>query len=78
MLENVLAKITDMNLDNLLIAVDSTSLLDIINKLGFKGVVTDLDLKLAFDLDLSQAVDYLTIDARYFRKSEAERTKNGE
>jgi len=72
-LESVLDKIKEKNLDNLLITIDK-------NDNDIPNVqLASLDLTNIFDMDLSSNVyDYLTLDAMYYRKSEAERIKDGE
>lgn len=71
--ESVLDKIKEKNLDNLLITIDKND-----NDIPDLQPAS-LDLTNIFDMDLSSNVyDYLTLDAMYYRKSEAERTKDGE
>jgi len=72
-LQNVIENVDKMNLDDLLITVDTSNLnID-------SSIVASLDLTNIFDLDLnSNLYDYINLDAMYYRKSEAERTKDGE
>lgn len=71
---DVIQNVEKMNLEDLLIVIDNNNNVNIENV-----VVAALDLKNIFDLDLSSNLyDYLNIDAMYYRKSEAERTKDGE
>lgn len=71
--QDVLQNINEMNLDDLLVVIDK-------NDISLEDVViADLDLRNIFNLDMSKNLyDYLTLDAMYYRKSEAERTKDGE
>lgn len=71
--KDVLEKVNQMNLENLLITIDN-------NALGLENVqIATLDLTNIFNLDLnSNLYNYLSLDAMYYRKSEAERTKEGE
>lgn len=72
-INSVLEKIADQNLDNLLITIDNKDL----NVQD--AIIANLNLTNIFNLDLtSNLYDYLTLDAMYYRKSEAERTKEGE
>ena len=71
--KDVLQKIEQLNLKDLLIVIDK-------NDINLENVtVASLDLKNIFDLDMTtRTYDYLTLDAMYYRKSEAERTTEGE
>ena len=72
---SILEKIQSQNLDNLLITIDNN-----VNNLENVQIAT-LDLSNIFNLDLSfssKLYNYLDLDASYYRKSEAERTKEGE
>ena len=70
---SVLEKIAEQHLEDLLITIDNENF-DLAG-----SVVAALDLKNIFSLDLySNLYDYLNLDAMYYRKSEAERTKEGE
>ena len=72
-IDSVLDAINEMEINNLLITTDTSSL-------SLENVqLSNLNLSYVFDLDLeSNLYDYLTLDAMYYRKSEAERTKEGE
>lgn len=72
-IKDILDKVENMNLDNLLITIDN-------NSLGLENVVVaSLDLKNIFELNMNSSLyDYLNLDAMYYRKSEAERTTEGE
>lgn len=71
--KDILDAVEKMHLDNLLITTDNNSF-NVPN-----AVISKLDLKNIFDLDLNSTLyDYLNLDAMYYRKSEAERTKYGE
>lgn len=73
-IDSVLKNIKEQNLDNLLITIDNNTNCNIENV-----QLANLDLTNIFDLDLnSNLYDYLSLDAMYYRKSEAERTKEGE
>lgn len=70
---SVMEKIKELNLKDLLITIDN-NVSNIPN-----AISVTLDLKNIFNLDLnSNLYDYLNLDAMYYRKSEAERTKEGE
>lgn len=71
--DSVLEKIKEQNLDELLITIDN-------NSCNLENVqVANLDLTNIFTLDLNTRLyNYLELDAMYYRKSEAERTKEGE
>lgn len=72
--KDVISNVQNMNLENLLIVIDNNSNINLENV-----IVADLDLKNIFELDMSSNLyDYLTLDAMYYRKSEAERTTEGE
>lgn len=63
-----------MNLQDLLIVIDNNSNIKLENV-----TVADLDLKNIFELDMATNLyDYINLDAMYYRKSEAERTNEGE
>ena len=72
-IKDILDKVKNMSLDSLLITIDN-------NSVGLENVVVaSLDLKNIFELDMnSNLYDYLKLDAMYYRKSEAERTTEGE
>lgn len=71
--DDVLNNVKKLNLDSLLITTDSNTL-NIPN-----SQVANLDLRNIFNMDLnSKLYNYLDLDAMYYRKSEAERTKEGE
>lgn len=72
-IDSVLKNIKEKNLSDLLITIDNnTSNLDNVQ-------LATLDLTNIFNLDMSSNIyDYLNLDALYYRKSEAERTKEGE
>lgn len=69
----VLDKVNKENISNLLITIDN-------NTLNLENVQpASINLTNIFNLDLnSNLYDHLTLDAMYYRKSEAERTKEGE
>lgn len=71
--DSVLEKVKEQNLDKLLITIDN-------NSCNLENVqVANLDLINIFTLDLNTRLyNYLEVDAMYYRKSEAERTKEGE
>lgn len=71
--KDILDNVEKLKLDSLLITIDNDSL-------GLENVVvSSLDLKNIFELDMnSNLYDYLNLDAMYYRKSEAERTTEGE
>ena len=72
--EQVLAQIKEQNISDLLITIDNNSTCNLSDV-----QIVNLDLTNIFELDLnSNLYDYLTLDAMYYRKSEAERTKEGE
>lgn len=72
-IEIILKNIYEQNLENLLIIIDKDDL-NIPH-----ATLACLDLTNIFDMDLnSNLYDYLSLDAIYYRKSEAERTKEGE
>ena len=72
-IDSVFAQIKEQKLDNLLITIDTNNL-NLTN-----ATVATLDLTNIFSLDMrSNLYDYLNLDAMYYRKSEAERTKEGE
>ena len=78
-IESVIRDISDKDLDNLLITVDSDNLKNIINLENINVLKVDLDLENIFDIiDKEPEYTYLDLDAKYYRKSEAERTKDGE
>ena len=72
-ISSILENLNKQNLEDLLICIDNTSsdIQDI--------CLANLDITNIFDLDMSDKLyDYLNLDAMYYRKSEAERTKEGE
>ncbi len=72
-LESVLQTVQKMDLDNLLITIDKDNLM------VPSAITSSLDLTNIFCLSSTASFyDYLTLDAMYYRKSEAERTKEGE
>ena len=71
---DVLDKIENMQLKNLLIVIDNNT-----NIHRENIVEACIDLKGIFELDMtSNLYDYVNLDALYYRKSEAERTAEGE
>lgn len=80
LIENVLTEIKNMNLDNLLIVVDNLeNIQNTLTTSGYEFTKGILDLKNIFKLDMSKDLySYLSLDAKYYRKSEAERTKYGD
>ena len=71
---DIISNVHNMNLEDLLIVIDNNSNINLENV-----IVVDLDLKNIFELDMTHGLfDYLTLDAMYYRKSEAERTTEGE
>ena len=74
--EAVINEIKNKNLDNLLIVVDTENLK---NNINGNVIPVDLNLENIFNiLDEETESSYLDLDAKYYRKSEAERTKDGE
>lgn len=72
--KDIISNVQNMNLKDLLIVIDNNSSINLENV-----IVADLDLKNIFELDMSANLfDYLNLDAMYYRKSEAERTTEGE
>ncbi len=72
-IDSVLKNIKEKNLIDLLITIDNNT-----SNLNNVQLAT-LDLTNIFNLDMSSNIyDYLNLDAMYYRKSEAERTKEGE
>lgn len=72
--KDIISQVQNMNLDELLVVIDNNSNICLDNV-----VVADLDLRNIFSLDMTANLfDYLTLDAMYYRKSEAERTTEGE
>lgn len=72
--QTVLENVKKYTEDNILITIDNNTICNIPD-----AVTVELDLRNIFDLDLTSNLnDYLSIDAMYYRKSEAERTKDGE
>ncbi len=72
--KDVISNVQNMALEDLLIVIDNNSNINLENV-----TVADLDLKNIFELDMSTNLfDYLNLDAMYYRKSEAERTTEGE
>ena len=72
--EDIISNVQNMNLEDLLIVIDNNSNINLENV-----VVANLDLKNIFELDMTNNLfDYLNLDALYYRKSEAERTAEGE
>lgn len=72
--KDIIANVQNMNLEDLLIVIDNNSNINLENV-----AVADLDLKNIFELDMTNELfDYLNLDAMYYRKSEAERTTEGE
>lgn len=72
-ISSILENIKEQNLEDLLVCIDNNSndIQDVFH--------ADLDITNIFDLDMSDKLyDYLNLDAMYYRKSEAERTKEGE
>lgn len=71
--KDVISNIEKMDLKDLLVVINN-------NTINLENaVVASLDLKNIFELDMSSNLyDYLNLDAMYYRKSEAERTKDGE
>lgn len=71
--EEVLEKVENMHLDDLIIVIDK-------NNNNLENVTEAcIDLRNIFKLDMnSNLYDYLSLDAMYYRKSEAERTTEGE
>ena len=72
-ISSILENIKEQNLDDLLICIDNNSndIQDVFH--------ANLDITNIFDLDMSDKLyDYLNLDAMYYRKSEAERTKEGD
>lgn len=71
--KEVLEKVQSMELNDLLIVIDK-------NTNNLENVTEAcLDLRNIFDMDMtSNLYDYLNLDAMYYRKSEAERTTEGE
>lgn len=76
-LDDVLEQVNNMNLEDLLIVVDKDYLYE---KINFKNCqIVPLNIENIFnDIKNLKTYDYLTLDAMYYRKSEAERTKYGE
>ncbi len=71
---DVIAKTNNMNLEDLIIVIDNNTNVNLTNV-----TIADLDLTNIFALDMTADLfDYLTLDAKYYRKSEAERTSEGE
>ena len=72
--KQVLDKIQSMALEDVLIVIDNNKTLLLDN-----AVEASIDLKNIFELDITNNLyDYLNLDALYYRKSEAERTTEGE
>ena len=72
-IDSVLENVKEKNLSDLLITIDNNT-----SNLNNVQLAT-LDLTNIFNLDMSSNIyDYLNLDALYYRKSEAERTKEGE
>ena len=72
-IDSVLENVKEKNLSDLLITIDNNT-----SNLNNVQLAT-LDLTNIFNLDMSSNIyDYLNLDAMYYRKSEAERTKEGE
>lgn len=71
--KDVILNVEKMDLKDLLVVIDN-------NTINLENaVIASLDLRNIFELDMSSNLyDYLTLDAMYYRKSEAERTKDGE
>lgn len=80
LIENVLTEVKDMKLDDLLIVVDNLDhLQNVLATSGYEFTKGLLDLNNIFKLDMSKYLySYLSLDAKYYRKSEAERTKYGD
>ena len=72
-IQNVIENINKNNYEDLLITIDKPC--DDIKD----TIISNLDITNIFNMDLnSNLYDYLNLDAMYYRKSEAERTKEGE
>ena len=72
--KDVISNIEKMDLNDLLIVIDNNNNINLENT-----VVASLDLRNIFELDMSSNLyDYINLDALYYRKSEAERTRDGE
>ena len=70
----VLAKIAEQNLEDLIVTIDNNDKCNLDNV-----TLAKLDLTNIFNMNLnSNLYDYLNLDAMYYRKSEAERTRDGE
>ena len=75
-LTNVLSNI---NNKDLVIVTDNEHIKEKIKKEGFLVVSAQSKLENIYEFDSeNHYFDYLSLDARYYRKSEAERSKNGE
>ena len=72
--KEVIEKVQAMKLEDVLVVIDNN------NNINLENVIEAcLDLKYIFELDMSSNLyDYLNLDALYYRKSEAERTTEGE
>ena len=72
--KDIIANVQNMKLEDLLVVIDNNSITNLENV-----IVAELDLRNIFELDMTAPLfDYLTLDAMYYRKSEAERTTEGE
>ena len=72
--KDIITNVKNMNLEDLLIVIDNNSNINLENV-----IIANLDLKNIFELDMTRNLfDYLNLDAMYYRKSEAERTTEGE
>ena len=72
--KDVISNVEKMGLNNVLIVIDDNTVTNLEN-----AVIASLDLKNIFELDMSSNLyNYINLDAMYYRKSEAERTKDGE
>ena len=72
-ISSILENLNKQNLEDALICIDN-------NSSDIQDVcLANLDITNIFDLDMSDKLyDYINLDAMYYRKSEAERTKEGE
>lgn len=72
--KDIICAVENMHLDDLLIVIDNNSNINLNN-----AIIANLNLNNIFQLDMTNNLfDYLTLDAMYYRKSEAERTSEGE
>lgn len=72
-IQNIIQNVKQNNYKDLLVTIDKPS--DNIED----ATISNLDITNIFNMDLtSNLYDYLNLDAMYYRKSEAERTKEGE